>query len=84
MIWVTLIVGLLTIGVNIWITRSNAGKNRIIYEVNEAFTADGKTEQVNNLLKLGEYTVLFVGQNLSNRSELKYVLGRVQQIKNNS
>lgn len=75
----TLIIGLLSIATNIFITFYNAGRNRKIYEIKPLFTGEGHTEkEINEVLDRGDYTILYVGQDLSNTRRFKYILGRVK------
>ena len=70
----TMVIGLLSIVANIWITRYNAGKNRKIYEALSIDT--GSIESVNSKLKHGDYTILYVGAG-EQISNTRYILGRV-------
>lgn len=79
MVTTTIIIGLLTIISNIGITFYNRGKNRKIYEIKSLFTGGGKNEEdINKLLKNGNYTVLYVGEDFHNTRLLRYTLGRVK------
>ena len=55
----TILVGIITIIVNIGIAIYNAGKNRKIYEIETIST--NSPESVNQKLKKGDYTILYVG-----------------------
>lgn len=79
MIVANIVIGLLTILANIYITNVNAGKNRKIYEIKKAYTGEGKSEKdINEELGRGDYSILFVGQDFSNTRRINYILGRVK------
>ncbi len=45
MIVANIVIGLLTILANIYITHINSGKNRKIYEIKKTYTGEGKSEK---------------------------------------
>lgn len=76
---ITLIIGLLSIATNIFITFYNAGRNRKIYEIKALFTGEGHSEKdINETLNKGNYAILYVGQDFSNTRRFMYILGRVK------
>lgn len=71
---ITIIVGILTILVNIMIAKYNLGKNRKIYEIKTVETNDEK--EVNKLLQNEDYTILHIGAGRSFLNKI-YVLGKL-------
>lgn len=70
------LIGTVTIIVNICIAIYNVGKNRKIYEIEPII--NGSKENVNEKLKSGDYTILYVGPGKL-IEQTTYILGKVNQ-----
>lgn len=78
----TILVGIGSIIVNIWMTRYNVGKNRIIYDVEEIMVDKTKSncfENLNKKLNVGEYTVLNTYQDKGDSQTRIFVLGKIKK-----
>ena len=76
-----IIIGIITIIVNIRIAKYNAGKNRIIYETEEMPVHKDRKDafkELNDKLNTQKYTVLTVYQDKSNFSISRYVLCKIK------
>lgn len=72
----TVIVGILTMIVNIFIARYNVGKNRKIYGVKTIAVLG--VDEVNKELQNGEYTILHV-EPTNQRGGIMYVLDKLRK-----
>ncbi len=75
-----LIIASRTIYANKQIAKENAGKNRIIYSIEIKAATEGNDaskNKINEMLNTGNYTVLASYQNIGNRSETIYTLGKI-------
>lgn len=80
----TIIIGIGSIIANIWITRYNMGKNRLIYDIERIISSgDHKNreeeEKIRPKLKSGEYTVLNIFQDAGNSRNTVYILGKIKE-----
>ena len=70
-----------TMRTNREIARENAGKNRVIYEVEEVIIGgnlEGNFKLLNEKLNSGKYTILNVSIDLGNTSQRIYSLGKIK------
>ena len=77
----TILVGLGSIIANIWIAKENAGKNRVIYTIEEMpINSNPKSqEELNKKLSSGNYTVLTVSTPSSTVAMMRiYSLGKIK------
>jgi hypothetical protein len=88
----TVIVNILAILVNIYISNKtinanrkineeNAGKNRVIYETEQMdITKDNRIlkEQLKTMLNSGNYTVLTAFVDLGNTTQTRFILGKIR------
>lgn len=76
-----IIIGVMTVIINILIAKYNVGKNRIIYDVEEIRvdrTLPNYLEELRNKLKKSEYTILNVFQDNVHKTSL-YTIGKVKK-----